>query len=77
MGELVLCFYISDPPVQMNLKAIGTKVTYNPTKHEPMDGFIKNKDECIIILPPTHKLTLEGELVSKALVLQVNYEIPN
>ena len=42
-----------------------------------MDGFIKPKEECIIILPSVHKLNLEGELTAKALVLQVNYEIPN
>jgi len=77
LGELVLCFYISDPPLVSNFKAIGSKVIYNPTKHEPLDGFIKNKDECIVVLPSTHKNTMEGELASKALVLQVDYEIPN
>ena len=77
MGELVLCFYISDPPVAVNYKTIGTKVVYNPLKHEPLDGFIKNKEECIVILPSTHKISVDGEITSKALVLQVNYEIPN
>jgi len=77
LGELVLCFYISDPPLVANFKAIGSKVIYNPTKHEPLDGFIKNKDECIVVLPSTHKNTIEGELASKALVLQVDYEIPS
>ena len=77
MEELLISFYICDPPVFANYNAIGTKVSYNPIKHEPMDGFIKNKDECIIILPSAHKNNIEGELVSKALVLQINYEIPN
>ena len=77
MSELVLCFYISDPPLAVNYKQIGAKINYNPVKHEPLDGFIKNKEECIIILPPIYKSHCEGELVTKALVLQVNYEIPN
>ena len=78
MGELALCFYISDPPLAVDHKQIGTKVVYNTLKHEPLDGFIKNKDECTIILPPIYKSTCEGgELMAKALVLQVNYEIPN
>lgn len=77
MSELVLCFYISDPPLVANYKQIGAKVTYNPLKHEPFDGFIKNKDECIVVLPAIHKGSLEGEVMTKSLVLQVNYEIPN
>lgn len=77
MSELILCFYISDPPLMVNYKQIGSKVIYNSVKHEPLDGFIKNKEECIIILPSIHKSSHEGELVTKALVLQANYEIPN
>ena len=77
MGELVLCFYISDPPLVLNCETIGSKVMFNPIKHEPMDGFIKAKDECIVILPSVHKNAVEGEIVGKALVLQVGYEILN
>jgi len=77
MGELLLCFYISDPPLRVKTEEIGNKVIYNPMKHEPLDGFIKTKDECIVVLPSVHKNTTEGELVSKALVLQTGYEVLN
>lgn len=58
-------------------KAIGQKINYNSLKCEPFDGFIKAKEECIIILPSVHKVSLDGELMTKALVLQINYDIPN
>ena len=77
MGELLLCFYISDPPLKVKVEEIGNKVIYNPMKHEPLDGFIKAKDECIVVLPSIHKNATEGELVSKALVLQTGYEVLN
>jgi len=77
MGELVLCFYISDPPLAVNHEIIGHKVAFNPIKHEPLDGFIKGKEECIVILPSVHKNNTEGELVAKALVLSVGYEMLN
>lgn len=55
---------------------IGHKVLFNSLKHDLFDGFIKLRDECIIILPSVYKGNgPEGEIVSKALVLQSNYEI--
>ena len=49
-----------------------------------MDGFIKNNDECFIILPSVHKYCQTGgtngagigETVIKANVLPLNYEFP-
>ena len=46
-------------------------------QHEPFDGFIKLKEESHILLPSIYKHNLGGELVLKALVLHVNYDIPN
>lgn len=77
MGELVLCFYISDPSLTVNCEAIGDKVMFNPIKHEALDGFIKGKEECIVVLPSVHKNNVDGELVAKAKVLSVGYEIMN
>jgi hypothetical protein len=77
MGEIFLCYFICDPPLYSNYKAIGTKVLFNNLKHDPLDGFVKPKEECIVILPSLHKSSSEGEIITKALVLQVNYEIPN
>ena len=47
-----------------------------------MDGFIKQDEECLIILPSVHKQIINnstslpslGELVLKANVLSLNYE---
>ena len=38
-------------------------------KHDPFDGFIKPKEECIIILPSIHKQSIDGEIIAKAMVL--------
>lgn len=77
LSEFLMCYYICDPPLVINYKSIGTKVLFNATKHDPLDGFIKSKEECIVILPSLHKHSCDGELLGKGLVLQVNYEIPN
>lgn len=77
LAEYLMCYYICDPPLVINYKSIGNKVLFNATKHDPLDGFIKPKEECTIILPSLHKNSIDGELIGKGLVLQVNYEIPN
>jgi hypothetical protein len=69
---------ISDPPVVFDLKRIGEKVHFNSYKYESMDGFIKNNEECLIILPAVHKYTNAnlGEVVIKPNVLPLSYEFP-
>jgi len=66
-----------------DIKAIGTKVAFNSLKHEPFDGFIKPKEECVVVLPPVMKTTAatassasDAEILTKAVVLQSSYEIP-
>lgn len=46
---------ISDPPLIFDLSTIGEKVLYNQYKHESMDGFVKQNEECYIILPSVLK----------------------
>ena len=58
---LMFCFYISDPPMVVNYKTIGKKISYNQINYDPLDGFIKNKDECYILLPSIHKRNITGE----------------
>jgi hypothetical protein len=44
-----------------------------------MDGFIKNNEECLIILPSVHKYSQGGgigEVIIKANVLPLSYEFP-
>lgn len=62
-------YYISDPPIVVNYKIIGTKVNYNSLDFEPLDGFIKTGEECYILLPSTHKKTINGKIATKAYVL--------
>jgi regulator of replication initiation timing len=77
LSEFILMYFISDPPIYANFKNIGSKVQFNPTKHEPLDGFIKQKEDCIIVLPGIHRNGEEGEIIGKGLVLGEKYEIPN
>eukprot|EP01017_Pseudomicrothorax_dubius_P024609 TRINITY_DN2614_c0_g1_i4.p1 TRINITY_DN2614_c0_g1~~TRINITY_DN2614_c0_g1_i4.p1 ORF type:complete len:201 (+),score=16.55 TRINITY_DN2614_c0_g1_i4:65-667(+) len=77
LAELLLIFYISDPPVYVNIQSVGSYVSFNPIVHDVLDGFVKPKEECVIVLPATHKNHAEGELLNKALVLSLHYEIPN
>lgn len=55
MGEIIMLTMISDPPLFIDVKSIGTKISYNALKHDPFDGFIKAKEECVIVLPPVMK----------------------
>ena len=48
------CF-ISDPPLSMDYTQIGRAVQFNQSKHDPIDGFVKVKEECIILLPALTK----------------------
>ena len=72
---------VSDPPLTFDLKRIGEKVLFNQYKYDSLDGFIKNNDECLIILPSVHKYNSSmaagvGEMIIKANVLPLNYEFP-
>ena len=54
---------------------------FNQYKFDSLDGFIKNNDECLIILPSVHKYNGSlaggvGEMIIKANVLPLNYEFP-
>lgn len=73
--------FISDPSLTFDLKKIGEKVAFNQYKYDSLDGFIKNNDECLIILPSVHKYNSTmaggvGEMIIKANVLPLNYEFP-
>lgn len=55
LSEVCFQLLISDPPLVFDLKRIGEKVQFNQYKYDSMDGFIKNNEECLIILPSLHK----------------------
>lgn len=50
---------------------------FNPLLHDPFDGFIKPKEECWIVLPSVRKSHEDKETVTKALVLQADYDVIN
>ena len=64
---------ISDPPLVFDIKQIGEKVHFNSFKYESMDGFVKQADECYVILPPILK---QAEVLIKPSILPLNYEFP-
>ena len=65
---------ITDPPLTVMVEEIGRKVQFNPLRHDPLDGFLKPKEECWIVLPEVRRTGNSNELVTKSLVLQVNYD---
>lgn len=73
LGELIFCYYISDPPLRCCYDMIGDQVEFNSLLHDSLDGFIRPGDQCYIILPPVQKVG--GELLSKACVLHIDYEL--
>lgn len=69
--------HISDPIVKMDIKSIGETVAFNSIKHDSIDGFVKPKHECIILLPACYKQNISPEnLIVKAQVLPLDYEFP-
>ncbi len=79
LAEVIFQMYVSDPPLVFDMKRIGEKVQFNQFKFESIDGFIRNNEDCLIILPALHKLgpggTI-GDMMLKANVLPVSYEFP-
>jgi FtsZ-binding cell division protein ZapB len=74
LSEIYLLCYICEPEFVFAKETIGNKVAFNAVKHESIDGFLKSKEQCIIILPAVYKATITGEIIAKAHVLTVNYE---
>lgn len=67
------CF-ISDPSLHFDIQSVGTKMQFNQTKNDPIDGFIKNREECLILLPGVYK---GQEQMAKSLVLSLSYQLDN
>jgi hypothetical protein len=75
--EIMFFCHISDPPIFIDYNTIGQKVLFNAIKHESADGFIKQKTDCIVILPSVYKVNTNAEnCILKAQVLPVDYEFP-
>jgi len=73
LGELLFCYHISDPPIACMWENIGDQAEYSALLHEAVDGFLRPGDLCIVMLPCVYKAS--GELLNKAAVLPVEYEL--
>lgn len=68
---------VSDPVIVMDLKKIGERVSFNSFRHESMDGFVKAKQECIVLIPSIWKTQVDsGDMLFKDIVLPLDYEFP-
>jgi FtsZ-binding cell division protein ZapB len=75
--EILFFCHISDPPIFIDHTVLGQKVLFNSIKYDSIDGFIKQKHECIVMLPPIYKNSNNSEnLLLKAQVLPLDYEFP-
>lgn len=76
--EIHFFCHISDPPILIDINSIGQKIFFSSFKHDSVDGFIKQKHECVVILPSCYKNNLNtGEnMLCKSQVLPIDYEFP-
>lgn len=77
-AEIFFCCHISDPPILFDINTIGQKVIFNNIKYDSLDGFIKLKKDCLIILPTCYKTNAnqnESNFI-KPQVLPLDYEFP-
>jgi FtsZ-binding cell division protein ZapB len=73
-SEICIICYLSEPQLTISTDSITTICNFNSIRHESVDGFLKNKEECIIVLPPV--LNERNEAILKAHVLPMSYEFP-
>ncbi|CAD8093005.1 unnamed protein product [Paramecium sonneborni] len=74
LAEIMFNCFISDPSLCFDIQSIGQRHQFNQSKNDPIDGFIKNKEECIILMPGVYK---NQEQMAKSLVLSYSYQLEN
>ncbi len=74
--EIMLLCSICDPLLFLRVDTVGEKVSFNATIHEAMDGFVKAGESAVVLLPAVHRGSIQGEMVVRARVLALNYELP-
>lgn len=76
--EIFFLCYISDPVIVMDIESLGEKISYSNTKHDSVDGFIKNKHESLVIVPAVFKsIVIPENMILKSQVLPLDYEFDN
>ena len=76
--EIIFLCQISDPQIVVDLNQIGNEVKYNSIVQDSMDGFIKQKQSVIVIIPMFYKGAEKGKDtgITKSQVLEKNYYFP-
>lgn len=72
--EVFLLCKVNEPELVFEVESIGARVQFNASKHESMDGFVKNKELAVIVFPPVRKGSITGEAIIKARVLASDYQ---
>jgi hypothetical protein len=76
--ELLFLCYISDPLIMFDVETLGDRISYSMSKHDSLDGFIKVKHECLIIIPAGYKTSIsQDNMLLKSQVLPLDYEFEN
>ena len=77
-SEIFFLCYICEPKINININQIGKEVKFNNLIHDSMDGFIKSKQNSIIILPVFYKgKDINNEsIIIKSQVLGKDYVLP-
>lgn len=61
-----MIMYLAIPSLKLADCDFGQEDEFSVGHHESLDGFLKNKDSCLIILPKIFKLIVEnGNTLSK------------
>ena len=78
VSEIFFCCFISDPQIFIDLNSIGYRCGFNSMKCDSLDGFIKQNNDCVSILPRCYKTNLSNveNFVIKSHVLPYDYEFP-
>lgn len=78
VSEIFFCCYICDPMIFIDMSSIGLRTGFNALRYDSLDGFIKQKHDCISILPSCYKtnVTNSENCLIKAHVLPYDYEFP-
>ena len=75
MYDIVYLCMLSIPQIYIQTDNIGHRVRFNAGLHESVDGFVSNKEWCVVLLPAFYKGCKRKEgIVTKAQVVSVNYE---
>ena len=69
--KLLTAMHIADPPLRMEMTALGGRESYSGLRHDPVDGFVKAKEAVWVL---TGEITRGGEVLVKGLVVPSQYE---